>query len=397
MKNLVLLALLATSAGVLSYNNLVPHWRSLDRMGERRFRALSGPPNEILVGICWPFAANQDGMADGLQLALEEINAGGLAGGIPVRLVLRDDGFDWEKAKQIALEFADNPNVSAVLGYYDDSEAIKASTIYESSRLLHMIIGANNTAMTATGFNYIVRTILSSDKIARALAGMTVEHGYRKVVLIWEEGGYGEDLAYQYEVSLDAKDTPLVYQWSYARERADFRLPVSELRGVDADLIFFAGLEPLAGDFLRMTRSVGIKAEILGAFSDTPEMRKRAGGALEGAMIFDFYNVDSPSPENQTFVHKFRTRYGRSPDTWAAQGYDALHILAKAVKATGSANPLDLSYSIRYMEAWEGANGRYKFDGTGELEDKPLFLNVYRNGKPVTIEESRPAPPPVVR
>jgi branched-chain amino acid transport system substrate-binding protein len=396
MKNLVLLVLLAMSAGVLSYTNL-PHWRSLDRMGERRFRALSGRPKEILVGICWPFAANQDGMADGLQLALEEINAGGLAGSIPVRLVLRDDGFDWEKAKRIALEFSDTPEMSAVLGYYDSSEAIKASTMYESSRLLHIIVGANNTAMTTTGFNYIVRTIVSGDKIARALANMSVGQGHRKVAMIWEEGGYGEDLAYQYEVSLDAIGTPLVYQWSYARERADFRLPVSELRGVDADLIFFAGLEPLAGDFLRMARGVGIKTEILGAFSDTAEMRKRAGEALEGAMYFDYYNVDSPSPENQAFIRKFRARYGRPPDTWAAQGYDALRILAKTVKATGSVNPLDLSYSMRYMDAWEGANGRYKFDGTGELEDKPIYLNVYRNGTPVTIEESVPVPAPLVR
>jgi branched-chain amino acid transport system substrate-binding protein len=336
-------------------------------------------------------------MADGLQLAREEINTGGLAGGIPVRLVLRDDGFDWEKAKRIALEFSDNPDMSAVLGYYDDSEAIKASTIYESSRLLHLIVGANNTAMTATGFNYIVRTILSSDKIARSLASMSIERGHRKVALIWEEGGFGEDLAYQYEVSLDALNEPLVYQWSYARERADFRPPVGELRGVDADLIFFAGLEPWAGDFLRMARGVGIKTEIIGAFSDTPEMRARAGRGLEGTMYFDFYNPDSPGPENQAFVRKFRARYGRKPDTWAAQGYDALRILANAVRATGSANPLDLSYAIRYVDAWEGANGRYKFDGTGELEGKPLFLNAYRNGVPVIIQESVPGPAPLVR
>ncbi len=192
-------------------------------------------------------------------------------------------------------------------------------------------------------------------------------------------------------------NTPLVYQWSYAREHTDFRRPVSELRGVDADLIFFAGLEPWAGDFVRMARAVGIKTEIVGAFSNTPDMRVRAGQALEGAMYFDFYDPDSSSPENQAFVRKFRNVYARDPDTYAAQGYDALRILAKAVRATRSANPLDLSYAIRFMDAWEGANGRYKFEATGELEDKPLFLNVFRNGKPVRIQESSPVAEPLVR
>lgn len=393
MKRLLVLLLLA---GLAAYF-LLPQWRSFDQMGVRRFQALSHQPKEILVGVCWPFAANQDGMADGLQLALEEINAGGLAGGVPLRLVLRDDGFDWERAKQIALEFSNTPNMSAVLGYYDSSEAVKASTMYESSRLLYLIVGANNTAMTAQGSQYIVRTVLSSDKIARALARVSIELGHRRVALIWAEGSYGEDLAYQYEISLDAINAPLVYQWSYAPERTDFRRPVSELRGVDADLIFFAGLEPWAGDFLRMARAVGIKTEIIGAFSNTPEMRARAGRGMEGAMYFDFYNRDSPSPENQAFVRKFRTRYGRDPDTWAAQGYDALRILAKAIRATGSVNPLDLSYAIRFMDPWEGANGRYKFDGTGELEEKPLFLNVIRNGRPVIIQQSMPVPPPLVQ
>jgi branched-chain amino acid transport system substrate-binding protein len=388
------LLLLAPAAGLLVYA-LAPQWRCFERMGERRFQALNHLPSELLVGICWPFAKNQDGMADGLRLAQDEINSGGLASGIPVRLVLRDDDFNWEKGKRIAVEFSETPRMSAVIGYYDDGVGIKASSIFESARLLHIIVGSNNTAMTSRGFEYIVRTIVSSDKIARALARMAIERGHRKPALIWEQGAYGEDLAYQFTVELDSKDIDLVYQWSYSRERADFRLPVNELKGIDTNEIFFAGLEPWAGDFLREARRVGIQTEIVGAFSDTPEMRQTAGRALEGSMYFEIYDVNSPSPRNQAFVKKFRARYGRNPDAWAAQGYDALYILAKAVQATGSANPLDLSYAIRFMNPWEGANGWYKFDSRGELEDKPIFLNQFRKGSPVTIRTSSLAPLPL--
>jgi branched-chain amino acid transport system substrate-binding protein len=387
--------LLLLAAGLLAYA-LSPQWRSFDRMGERRFQTLSRPPKEVLVGVCWPFSVNQDGMADGLELARDEINAGRLAGGLPVRLILRDDEFDWVKIKNIAIEFSENPAMSAVLGYYDDIAAIKASTMYEPSRLLHLIVGANNTAMTARGFNYIVRTTVSSDKIARSLATMMVDRGYRKFALVWEEDAYGEDLAYQFNVNLNTLDAHLDYEWSYSRENADFRAAVNELKGVDADVIFFAGLEPWAGDFLREARHVGLTKDIVGAFSDTPLMRQRAGAGLEGAMYFDMYDVNSPRPENQAFVRKFRARYGKDPDTWAAQGYDALRILAKAVQATGSVNPLDLSFAIRYMSPWEGANGPYKFDGRGELDDKPIYLNVFRNGRPEVIQESHPISSPVV-
>jgi branched-chain amino acid transport system substrate-binding protein len=324
-------------------------------------------------------------MVDGLELASDEINAGGLAGGIPVRLIVKDDRFDWELSRSIDIGFARETDMSAVIGYYDDVVAIKASIIFESAQLLHLIVGVYNTPMTAHGFDYIVRTTLSSDKIARALARMLVERGYKKFALIWEQGDYGQDLSYQFGVTLDNLGLQWVYQQTYSRDNPDFRLAVNELKGIDADVIFFAGLEPWAGDFLRAARGVGLKTDIVGAFSNTPEMRRRAGPAIEGAMYFDMYDVNSPTPENQAFVRKFRARYGRYPDTWAAQGYDALHILARAVKATHSANPRDLAYAVRYMDTWQGANGQYKFDGAGEMDYKPVYLKVFRNGAPVTL------------
>ena len=128
---------------------------------------------------------------------------------------------------------------------------------------------------------------------------MMFARGYRKFALIWEEDAYGEDLAYQFNVSLNNMDAQLVYQWSYSRERADFRLPVNELKGTDADVIFFAGIEPWAGDFLREARAVGLSTGIVGAFSDTPEMRARAGRGLEGAMYFDIYNPLAPSQQTR--------------------------------------------------------------------------------------------------
>ena len=359
---------------------------SFEQKGLRRFEVLKNPSKDVVVGVCWPFSVNQDGMADGLQLALDEINAKNLAGGYTIRLIIRDDAFKSIRQKIIAREFVDNPEMSAVIGYYDDGPAIQASSIFESGRLLHLLIGANNTDMTSHGFNYINRTVLSSDRIAAKLAKLTTDHGYHKVAVLWEEDAYGEDLAYQYQVGLDQLNAQVVYQWSYSRKNVDFRLLVNELKMIDADMIFFSGIEPIAGDFLRAARKVGLKTPVLGAFNNTPEMRTHAGTAYEGAIFFSFYNVHSPTPENQLFVKKFFARYGRNPDTWAAQSYDALHILAKAIKFTGSRNPLDLSYAIRYSDAYEGANGRYKFDRAGNLEDKPLFLYKIQHGVPVLIQ-----------
>ncbi|MFC1679015.1 ABC transporter substrate-binding protein [Elusimicrobiota bacterium] len=371
---------------------LPPQWRSFERWGERRFEALKGPAEEAVVGVCWPILAGQDGMADGLRLAQEEINSGGLAGDFPIRLVMREHDYDEKKGTRIALEFAAMPEMSAVIGYYSSEQAIRASAIYEPSRLLLLILGANSTVITSHGFQYTLRTVLSGDKIAKSLARMSISRGYKKIAVIWAEDAFGEDMAYQYLVWMDSFGAHNAYLWSFSPTRSDFRLPANELKGVDADVIFFAGSEPKVGDFLRRARGVGLKTPIIGTFNNSPWLRKRAGPGLEGVMYPDFYDPDSPRPKNQAFIRVFRARYGKDPDTWAAQGYDALHILAKAMRFTGSRNSLDLAYAIRYMDAWEGANGRYKFDEAGDLEDRTLFLKMVQGGRSVVVGKHVPAP-----
>jgi hypothetical protein len=110
---------------------------------------------------------------------------------------------------------------------------------------------------------------------------------------------------------------------------------------------FFAGSEPWAGDFLRTARGVGLQTEIVGAFSDTPEMRRRAGNGLEGSFYFDIYDPASKEPENQAFVRKFKTRYGRDPDSWAAQGYDVSQRQSGTCpeESSGSRNPKGIASS----------------------------------------------------
>jgi branched-chain amino acid transport system substrate-binding protein len=370
---------------------LAPQWVSLRKMSEIRTWMASGAPQDILVGASWPFAANQDGMGEGLLLAQEEINARGVHGK-RIELLLRDDRMDRDESRNIAIGFARNPRMAAAIGYYDDKFAVSASMIFEEGRLLHIVAGAKNSYMTSHDFRYLVHSVVSSERLGRGLARMCLERGYHNYALIAEEGSSGEDLAYQFGTELDALNARVVYHSSYVRGTVDFRETVSELKGVEADVIFFAGLTHESAMFIKTGHSMQLKTPVVGSFSDTPEMRAIAGPALEGVMFYDIYDVNSPTPENGAFVARYRKRFGKDPKSYAAQGYDALRILAKAVETTGSANSLDLAFAIRDMDRWTGANGSYKFDSNGELEDKDVFLKVYRGGKPVVLETSHAGP-----
>jgi branched-chain amino acid transport system substrate-binding protein len=314
-------------------------------------------------------------MADGLRLAQDEINAGRLTGGPPIRLVMRDDQDDWGVARKIALEFADTPEMSAVVGYDEDSVAIRASPIFEAARLLHLCVNANAPAMTMHDYKYIIRTVQSTNQIAQFLAESTASVGREeKFAMIWEEDAYGQDLAYQYRIAQDALGGQSVYQWPYPTEHTDFRMPVNQLRSVTADVILISGHDAEVADFLGKAQVVALTTPILVASDLSAELIEKAGTAIAKARFLKLYDPLAPTAKNQKFVAAFRARYGKDPDTSAAQGYDALLLLAEAVRSTASLNPLDLAFAIRFMPAWEGANGRYQFDSHGELRDKKLLL-----------------------
>jgi hypothetical protein len=68
------LLLFVAAAGLLTYA-IWSQWMSFEHMGQSRFATLNRSAKEVVVGVCWPFSVNQDGMRNGLQLALDEINA----------------------------------------------------------------------------------------------------------------------------------------------------------------------------------------------------------------------------------------------------------------------------------------------------------------------------------
>jgi branched-chain amino acid transport system substrate-binding protein len=391
------LFLVVFNAGLLIY--VVSQCISLRQYSAMRAWMTNLRADEIVVGVEWPFSDNQDGMDEGLLLAQEELNAKGVAGK-RIRLIMRDDHLDREDSRKIAIEFAHMPNMSAAIGFYDDSFAVRSSAVFEESHLLHIVAGANNTYMTTHGFRYLIRSVLANDRIGLKLALMGVGRGYRNFAIVAEDGPFGEDLAYQTGTGLDVMDAHVVYHATYVRGSADFRTMVDEIKESGADAILFLGLERESARFIKTAHTMGLKMPIVGSFSDTPVMHSIAGNALEGVMFYEIYDVNSPTPENRAFVAKYRRRFGYDPDAYGAQGYDALRILAKAVETTGSTDSLDLAYGIRDMGRWEGANGSYKFNASGELDDKDIYLKIYRGGKAVVLTSSRsvdPGAPPVTQ
>ena len=350
--------------------------RSLDKDAFNRQQHAEKSPSPLVVGVSWPFEKAQDGFAQGLELAKEEIESNG---GPQIKLILRDDRNDWDTSRKIALDFAGNPDMTAVIGYRDDSIAIRASGIYEQAQLLHLVVGATTSNLTEHDFAYLIRTIPPTrqaiDPLVRATA--KAKEGSLEYALVWDAKDRSSELTHEFQIAQNDNNGKLVYQKQYETESVNIRHIIDELRSTNPDIIFFSGSPEDTGEFINITRNLGIDIPIALITKSMNELKKRAGdNTMRNLIYLDFYDKDAENKENVYFVQKFLARFGKYPDTWAAQGYDALNMLADASRLTRSAFALDLASAIKFSHPWHGANGIYSFNRKGELNSKPVYVRL---------------------
>jgi branched-chain amino acid transport system substrate-binding protein len=94
-------------------------------------------------------------------------------------------------------------------------------------------------------------------------------------------------------------------------------------------------------------------------------------------------------PEVIAFDKAFKAKYGVAPNQFAAQGYDALHLLAHAILNGGSTVPAKMAMTLRSVKNWQGVTGPHTFDKFGDVEGKTFIMKMVKNGKFRFIEQPK--------
>ncbi|MBE0606243.1 MAG: ABC transporter substrate-binding protein, partial [Deltaproteobacteria bacterium] len=85
-------------------------------------------------------------------------------------------------------------------------------------------------------------------------------------------------------------------------------------------------------------------------------------------------------PKVRAFVAKYEKAYGKKPDQFAAQAYDAFHIMANALKAAGSADRSKLRDALAATKNFQGVLGEFSFDAERDVVMAPNVL-IVKGGK----------------
>lgn len=348
---------------------------------------------DIVIGAAWPWSSRNDGLYwEGMQMAVDEINADGGVLGRSLRIRKEDDRESVNEGRLSAQRFADDLEVVAVIGHLNSHVSIPAASIYENAGLLMLNPASTSPELTQKGFTRVFRSVNSDVRVSQEMVDFAETRGYKQVLICYVRNEYGMGLANAFDRQAGEAGIQVIDRQSYdplaANRTYSFQRILDAWKDLDFDAIFLAGMPPQAGYFVAQARASGIGVPIFGGDAlDSMEFVESAGEAAEGVVVASIFHPDNPRTEVQHFNDAFAERYGTRPDSWAARGYEAVRLLAHAMTQAGSTVPDEVAVALRRLDGWAGITGTFAFDDKGDVIGKAMVKAVVHDGGFAFLED----------
>ncbi len=319
---------------------------------------------------------------NGARLAVEEINAQGLAlGGKKVRLELvsEDDQADPKTATIVAQKLVD-AGVVAVVGHLNSGTTIPASKYYHDAGIPQISPSATAIAYTAQGYGNAFRVMANDEQQGRVLGQYAVQRmGARRIAIIDDRTAYGQGLADEFERAARAAGAEIVAR-EYTNDRAtDFTAILTAIKGKNPDLVFFGGMDPQAGPMAQQMKRLGLAARFLGGDGmQNINFLKLAGEAAEGVTASSPGLPLEAMPGGAEFKRKFEAKYGPI-QLYAPYAYDAVMVLVDAMRRADSFEPAKVVAELPKTDR-QGVTGHIRFDAKGDIQGGAVTLYQVKNG-----------------
>ncbi|MFW5818302.1 MAG: ABC transporter substrate-binding protein [Desulfovermiculus sp.] len=345
----------------------------------------AGTETPIRIGASapWEILSDLGYYREGLELALQEINEQKVLGR-RIELVWRDDQASVSRGREVAQEFAQNPEIVAVLGHYNSFISVPVSLIYQHYGQLMMTATSTANRLTSReGLDLIFRNIPNDRQVASQLADYADSQGFKRIIVLSEDNEFGNSLANAFEIRSEQIGLNVVDRRSYdvTTGESHFRRMIQTWKDFYRfDAVFLAGVVPKAAKIIALTRKMGVDVPIIGGDGlDSPQLWEIGGDLVDGVIVGTYFHSQQSGEKVHRFVQAFREEYGARPDTWAAQSYATLHLLARAMREAKSSVPNKVAAALREMEPHQSILGHTEFDAQGNVEGRSITTKIVRD------------------
>ena len=339
------------------------------------------PAADIKIGVAEALTGNaaQYGVSirKGFDLAAGEINGGGGINGSKLALVIEDEQGKKEEAINVFKKLIFQDKVLMVFGPTLSNSAQASDPVAQAARVV--VFGTSNTAdgITSIG-NYVFRnSVTEADILPVTLKVTAAKTGLRKVAVVYGNDDIFTKSGYDnFNKALQHLKIPVTATETFAKGDVDFKPQLTKIKAGKPDAIVLSALVAEGAPIMVQARQLGLALPFIGGNGmNSPRIFELAKGSSDNLWVGSPWSVENPSSENKRFIAAYQKAYGALPDQFAAQAYDAMYIVAGALKkipATGAleADRKALRDALPAIQ-WTGATGPFKFRQVADNNGKP--------------------------
>ena len=324
---------------------------------------------------------------NGARMAIEEANAKGLMiGGKKAKfeLLAEDDAADPKQGTAAAQKLVDS-KVNGVIGHLNSGTSIPASKIYHDAGIPQISPSATNPKFTRQGYKSTFRVVADDVHQGGTLGKYAVgQLKGKSIAVIDDRTAYGQGVADEFEKGVKGAGGKTVGREFTSDKATDFTAILTSLKAKKPDIIFFGGMDAVAGPMMRQMKQLGIQAKFMGGDGIcTGELPKLAAGTMSDGQVVcaEAGGVEGEAKKGMTdFYARYKAKYNADVQVYAPYVYDAVNVMIAAMVKAGSAEPAKYLPALQATN-YKGVTGTIAFDNKGDIKNGALTLYTYKGGK----------------
>jgi len=348
----------------------------------------SDSPGQTKIALCAPMTGNSaqwgEALKDGVNMAVDEINKAGGVLGKKFVVEFADDKGDPKEAVNVAQKLVTDRDLAAVIGHYFTSCTMAASPVYQKAGIPEIAIASTHPDATKAG-EYIFRINVTNTHQGAGIAKWLIEKGKKRIAVIYVNDDYGKGISQIAIETIKELGGDPVYVGTVAPSgEQDFTVLLTNVKNVSPDALALFTFYAAGAQIAIQAKTLGLDMPIVASDAIySPDFIKIAGPSAEGVQVATWFHPDSDDPGTKAFTQAFQARYNKAADTWSPYAYDAVKVLAEAIKRAGKIDRAAIRDQLAQTKSFKGAVGDTTFtsDRVPDATAKRLLMTVVQGGK----------------
>jgi branched-chain amino acid transport system substrate-binding protein len=278
--------------------------------------------------------------------------------------------------------------VPAIIGCWASSATLAAMPIVKRNQV-PLLVETSTAPMITDQKNEWVFRFTSHNDIDGALMEqyLVPKLGFKKAAYLAVNNDWGRSMAAAVGKIMEKTGGKVLSVEYASAAETNYTPMLTRIKASEADTLFITTSIQSVAMILKQFRELGMKMNVFVTSAIPAEKVIDIAGkeASEGVYFFNRYVAYAPpkgkEEENKKLVEAYQKIYpGKVPDMYVAFGYDALYIMADAIKRAGEPGASKIREALEKTDFF-GLTGWVKFDANHHSQPR-VSISQVKNGSP---------------